>query len=118
MDYLKSTDSHPAAATVYKAVKGKLPQISFATVYRTLNFLKEQGMLLEIDAGQGYSRFDGNPTNHYHFICSSCNTVMDINAPVIEGIEQKLSKYVRGKVAGHRLNLIGICADCLNNRKR
>lgn len=114
LDYLKSTNSHPAAITIYKAVKDKLPQISFATVYRTLNFLKEQGMLLEIDAGQGYIRFDGNPTNHYHFICSSCKEVVDIDATVIEDIEQKLGKYVRGKVIEHRLNLIGICADCLS----
>lgn len=75
LNYLKNTKSHPTAEMVYEEVRKSLPSISLATVYRNLNMLAEQGQIQKIDTPE--ARFDGNPEQHYHFVCQNCQRVFD-----------------------------------------
>jgi len=75
---LENTDIHPTADWIYEQVKKEIPNISLGTVYRNLNVLSEMGKIMTLDYGSSYSRFDGNPRNHYHFKCEKCEKVFDV----------------------------------------
>src|SRR5512136_1321888 len=81
LEVLKNTKSHPTADWVYDKVKKKIPNISLGTVYRNLNILKSQGEILELCYGKGFSRFDGNSSQHYHFTCEHCGRILDVENP-------------------------------------
>lgn len=113
LEILRSTKSHPTADWVYEQVKKKIPKVSLGTVYRNLRILKEMGEILELNYGSTFSRFDGKPENHYHFVCKSCEKVMDVDTGVSHEMEKSVSKDMNCKVDFHRLEFYGTCHQCL-----
>jgi Fe2+ or Zn2+ uptake regulation protein len=114
LEVLKNTKSHPTADWVYDKVKKKIPNISLGTVYRNLNILKSQGEILELCYGKGFSRFDGNACNHYHFTCENCGKILDVETPIAANIEQEISSQMGVQVSRHRFEFYGSCQDCLS----
>jgi Fur family transcriptional regulator, peroxide stress response regulator len=115
LEVLKNTKSHPTADWVYDKVKKKIPNISLGTVYRNLNILKNQGEILELSYGKGFSRFDGNSSKHYHFTCEHCGRILDVETPQFPEIEQEVTRHMGVKVARHRLEFYGSCPDCITD---
>ena len=113
LEFLLGTVSHPTADEIYHHVKAKFPGVSLGTIYNTLNMLKEHGHLLELSYGDMSSRFDGNPQNHYHIVCSKCGRVTDYHRPLIN-LDQEVMDNSGFLVMGHRLEFYGICPECQN----
>ncbi len=112
LEVLKSTNTHPTADWIYDQVREKLPNISLGTVYRNLKVLKEVGEIRELDYGSTYSRFDGSPHNHYHFVCNRCERVIDLDLPVDNALNKKAEENNKVKVENHRLEFYGYCIEC------
>jgi Fur family peroxide stress response transcriptional regulator len=110
---LKRTRSHPTAEWVYEKVREQIPHVSLGTVYRNLHLLKQQGKILELDFGEGFSRYDAFVAPHYHFVCEACGTVYDLEVPPQNDLHDRLRHTVKGIIHSHRLDFFGTCATCL-----
>jgi len=82
-DFVLRTDEHPTAEQVFDRVKSRLPMISRATVYNTLNLFVEKGLLRELVLGRskdGERRvvFDPNLDAHHHFIDDATGAIHDV----------------------------------------
>ncbi len=117
-DILCSTKSHPTADWIYSEARKVLPDISLGTVYRNLQVLLEDGTIQELNYGKGVSRFDGNPCRHYHFVCTECGRVFDLEMPELEILQQQASQCCDGMIQDYRLEFSGVCADCLKLNKK
>lgn len=113
VEFLQSATTHPTADEVLRAVNDKFPMTSRATVYNTLNWLKESGMVCEVFEG-GMVRYDPNTSNHHHFVCRSCGKVEDVGVEMIGAIELDQVAALLGnqKVENYEVTLRGLCADC------
>jgi len=111
LEYLLGTDAHPTAEEIYHHVKAKFPGVSLGTIYNTLNMLKEHGYVLELSYGDMSSRFDGNPSNHYHIVCTECCKVVDFHRPLLQ-VEEEASAQSGFDILGHRLEFYGVCPEC------
>ncbi|TDA69497.1 MAG: transcriptional repressor [Clostridia bacterium] len=111
LDTLRQTKSHPTADWVYEQVRKECPDISLGTVYRNLGILKEAGDIMELSYGSTYSRYDGNPANHYHFVCADCGRVLDLDMPVVADLDRNLVQQGY-EVGYHRLEFYGRCREC------
>src|SRR5512134_4053197 len=85
VDFLQSAEHHPTIEEVLEAVNVKFPRASRATVYNTINWLKEAGMLKEI-FDSGSVRLDPNFDHHHHFVCSRCGKVEDVGFELISDL--------------------------------
>jgi len=104
---------HPTAEQIHTRVKAQFPMTSLATVYNTLDLLKEMGALLEIELGHGSSRFDGvNPHPHPHLICTRCHTILDTDIPHLQTVTDVVSQTTGFMVTGYRFDIFGICPTC------
>ncbi|MCK8828330.1 transcriptional repressor [Natroniella acetigena] len=112
LEVLRSTTSHPTADWIYEQVKKDIPNVSLGTIYRNLNVLREMDELMELNYGSSYSRFDGNPENHYHFSCLECGKVMDVEMEVKTEMNQQVAEKIGGEVESHRSEFFGYCSDC------
>lgn len=109
LDYVARVKIHPTAEKIYQEAKRRLPQISLGTVYRGLEYLKEKGELREIATTT--KRFDGDVTDHQHFVCQKCNQVFDVNIKIRPRIKKRtLGKF--GLVNLIQLYIYGACNDC------
>ncbi len=74
---IAASEGHPSASQLYDQIKIQFPTMSLATVYKTLDLLKELGEVLEIDLRDD-SHYDGNkPYPHPHLICTNCQKIVD-----------------------------------------
>ena len=105
-DYLLQTNSHPTADEVLSAVSGALPvALSRATVYNTLNALKEAGVIKEVLTEPGRVRYDANVSHHHHFVDVKTGNIIDIPADKVEAIGQLLGDQY--KVHGFQVLFYG-----------
>ncbi|WAA13859.1 peroxide-responsive transcriptional repressor PerR [Fervidibacillus halotolerans] len=112
LQYLIDTKSHPTADEIYKALEGKFPNMSVATVYNNLRVFREVGLVKELTYGDASSRFDFATHEHYHAICESCGKIVDFQYPGLDEVEQFASHMTGYKVSHHRLEVYGICPEC------
>jgi Fe2+ or Zn2+ uptake regulation protein len=90
LDYLLSTDTHPTADEVYQVVEQRLPAISRATVYNTLNALADAGLVRTVSTQPGVTRYDGNPSAHHHFVDIKTGRIHDIPWSQVDQLCQSL----------------------------
>lgn len=113
LEYLIQCMTHPTADDIYKALEGKFPNMSVATVYNNLRVFREAGLVKELTYGDAASRFDFVTNDHYHMICECCGKIVDFHYPALSEVEQFASQVTGFKVNSHRLEVYGTCPDCL-----
>ncbi|MGC8641886.1 MAG: Fur family transcriptional regulator [Isosphaeraceae bacterium] len=119
-DQLGAGSYHPTAEEVFQAVRLKIPRISLATVYKSLEALVAIGAATRLTAadGTGSARYDARGENHYHFRCLRTGTVLDLPARFDPDLIAKLDPHLEQilaqqgfRVTGYRLELLGYRDD-------
>jgi Fur family iron response transcriptional regulator len=83
-DFVLDTEAHPSADQVWAAVKARVPMISRATVYNTLNLFVRKGLLRQVQLAEGRIGFDPNLEPHHHFIDEATGLVHDVPWEALE----------------------------------
>ncbi len=71
--------THPTMDEIYSGIRVDNPTISLATVYKNVNLLKEQGIVIEINIPSGKMRYDYLSHPHIHLVCKNCGCVEDLD---------------------------------------
>lgn len=113
LSVLKESSEHLEADTLYSQAKARAPDISLATVYRTLAVLKDLGLVEEHRLGEGHCHYEAVRSDpHYHFTCRGCGKVTEFDTRLVAQIEQELSEQEGVRVISAHLHLTGYCAQC------
>ena len=112
LDVVQAGDTHPTAAEVFEAARKLMPGISFATVYNSLRYLKQEGLVREVAFGSGASRYDRETDRHDHAICSTCGTLVDFDLPGTVELIRAAARASRFKPESVHLTLVGLCERC------
>jgi Fur family peroxide stress response transcriptional regulator len=108
--YLEGNTGHPTADEIYRHVSRKFSTMSFATVYKTLETLKQQGKLSEITIDPEKRHFDPDTRPHHHIICSKCKKITDIFVTFDLTLPEK---DVQGfQITGSHVEFYGLCPKC------
>ena len=111
-DFLMTRNDHPTADVVYSNVRTEFPNISLGTVYRNLTLLADLGEIARLRVGDGVDHFDADTSPHYHFVCSDCGSVIDLEMDSIDSINQTASRNFEGQIAGNITYFYGLCPHC------
>ncbi|WLR42695.1 peroxide-responsive transcriptional repressor PerR [Bacillus carboniphilus] len=117
LEYLVNSSIHPTADDIYKALEGKFPNMSVATVYNNLRVFREIGLVKELTYGDASSRFDFVTSDHYHVICEECGKIVDFSYPGLDEVEALAAHVTNFKVSHHRMEIYGTCEDCQKKEK-
>nr|WP_286171960.1 MULTISPECIES: peroxide-responsive transcriptional repressor PerR [Gracilibacillus] len=112
LEYLLNADTHPTADEIYKALEGKFPNMSVATVYNNLRVFREIGLVRELTYGDSSSRFDCDTSDHYHIICETCGKIVDFQYPSLDEVEALAEQITGFEVTHHRMEVYGVCHAC------
>ncbi|MEN8375370.1 MAG: transcriptional repressor [Gemmatimonadota bacterium] len=110
--FLAATKSHPTADDVFLAVRSDIPDISLATVYKSLETLVGCGLASKLTYGDGSARYDGRTDPHHHARCLRCGSVRDIPGDLAPNAVAPLGPVDGFQVQGYRLELVGVCSKC------
>ena len=111
---IRGANEHLTANEVFGDARRELPSISFATVYNSLRYLREAGLISEIQFGNGASRYDRMTERHDHAICTDCGKLVDIEMEVPADVLKLAAKRSRFKPERLEFTLRGKCPDCIN----
>lgn len=108
--------THPNIDELYKDVKKVYPTISLATVYKNLNTLQEQGLVVEVNVPNQKTYYDIYEEPHVHVVCSKCGHISDISFKEsgLDAYQERLEKKI-GNIIDH-LDIsarVNGCARCL-----
>ncbi len=101
---------HLSADDVLTRARRRLPEISLATVYNTLNELVGLGEVQTVHVGQGRPRYDPTPGAHDHLVCLGCGEIHDVyprSRPSLPG-----SQRFHHRVVGQETIFKGYCRRC------
>jgi Fur family peroxide stress response transcriptional regulator len=109
---LRHAGTHLTPNEIYKLAKQEFPRITEPTVYRTLEFLAENGLARPSHKGNGRFTYQIAGEDHHHVVCRLCGGEIEVEHQVLEKLYRTLestSGYVR--IDSH-MTFFGICPDC------
>lgn len=106
---LSDAVDHPDVEEVYRRSTGIDPNISIATVYRTVRLFEEANILERHDFGDGRARYEETPDSHHdHLIDVHSGRVIEFQNPEIEALQREIARRFGYKLVGHRLELYAV----------
>lgn len=115
---LAESKEHPTASMIYHALLPQFPTLSLATVYKTLDVLKQLGLVQSLgDAGDGCEHYDADLTPHINLVCLRCHRVSDYEDETIQQVGQRVAARSGYEIQGARIVYYGLCPTCRNGGK-
>ena len=109
---IREREDHPTANDIFEGARKHLPAISYATVYNSLRYLSDEGLVREISFGDGAKRYDGVIERHDHAICTSCGKLVDFDLTEAADLMKAAARKSHFKPESVHLTLLGLCPDC------
>lgn len=104
-------NEHPTIDELYESIKSEYPSISLATVYKNVNTLKENGVVIEVNMPNGKMRYDIYTKPHIHIVCTKCGGVEDMEYSTdLYDYQIKLEKEKSWKI--NRMDVIATIDGC------
>jgi Fe2+ or Zn2+ uptake regulation protein len=100
------------ANEVFEDARRLLPGISFATVYNSLRYLKNEGLIGEIRLGTDANLYDRKLTRHDHAICTKCGKLVDIEMEHPQDLMDLAASYSKFRPESLEFTLRGTCPEC------
>jgi Fur family ferric uptake transcriptional regulator len=118
LDILKEADGHLDAKELYRKASERDPNISMATVYRTLRLFYEMGLIDERRLGQVRCSYElKRQADHHHLICKGCGRIMEVDSPLIRKLIKELQNKNKFHVIKAELCFEGYCVECEENQQ-
>jgi len=106
---LSAARDHPDVEELHVRAVADDPNISIATVYRTVRLFEETGILERLDFGDGRARYEEAGGDHHdHLIDVHCGRVIEFHNSAIEALQEKIAAEHGYRLVGHKLELYGV----------
>jgi Fur family peroxide stress response transcriptional regulator len=103
--------SHPGARDILQKVRNIAPRISLSTVYYTLDMMKNEGLIRELEYYDMDNRYDINVSDHINLVCIQCKRITDFMRD-LSSFPKAVEKESGFKPSNMRFEYYGICRDC------
>jgi Fur family transcriptional regulator, peroxide stress response regulator len=115
---VREVDDHPTANDLFARARKYLPGISYATVYNSLRYLREAGLVQELRFGDSASRYDAITERHDHALCSECGKLVDFDLAGSAELMNEAARKSHFQPESVHLTLVGRCPDCLEVKNK
>ena len=109
---LQGNRDHPSAEDIYRLVLKIHPSISFTTVYKTLQTLRDMGEIQEIAIDPERAHFDPIIEEHAHTFCRSCRTISDLDEEQENTLASFIPRTGSFQVHNVQMHFVGLCGEC------
>ncbi|MDQ3223388.1 MAG: transcriptional repressor [Gemmatimonadota bacterium] len=116
LELLYARGDHATADEIFAAARERYPYLNISTVYRTLELLRDIGILSETDLGDDRRHFALlSEDRHHHLICLHCGCVQEIDDRLFDGLRAGLQKSHDFTARIDHLALFGSCQACASS---
>jgi Fe2+ or Zn2+ uptake regulation protein len=116
LQVMESASRHMDAGEILDLAQKIDADITRVTVYRTLDLLKRQGLIDELDLlhlrGHRHYYESHGPRDHIHVACINCGKVREVESPLYEELKQQIARDCGIEISIARTEIGGVCDDC------
>jgi len=115
---LKLFEENPAACfTAKDLINDARINAGEATVFRTLKYLTEEGLITRFYGGEtegAYYKLNSHSDchSHYHLKCDECGRVFHVDCRLLKEAEKHIEEEHSFKINNAKSLLCGVCAEC------
>ena len=110
--HVRRSPAHVTPEQLHAELAPRLPSLSPATIYGTLNLLDALGLVRRVSTPRGGTVYDSRVDDHHHVICRSCGRIEDVEAPLDTAAVERAAHAAGFQVDHRQLAISGLCADC------
>lgn len=103
-------DGHLSPAQIYTRVRST--GMTEATVYRTLEFLRANGIIYAAYNRDGHLTYDLAGRDHHHLICRLCGAEVEVGQETLQEALARLEEQTGYRLSDAHLTLVGLCPQC------
>ena len=104
--------AHLSAETILERVREELPGVSLGTIYRTLDILRELGLVQVFSHAGSAARFEAVLEKHHHLLCSKCGQLYNVSAPGLADLAAAIGSARGYSDIDCALTITGLCMSC------
>ena len=104
--------AHLSAETILERVRAEMPAVSLGTIYRTLDILREIGLVQMFSHGGSAARYEAALEKHHHLLCSGCRSLVNIRAEGLSELAREVAERERFSNIDFSLTIVGRCSEC------
>jgi len=109
---LHHSGKHLSPAEVYGQAHVEISGLTETTVYRTLEFLAENGLARPALTGNGHLVYEIARHEHHHLMCRNCGKEQEVSHASFKTIYRKLESDSGFKLTDSHITFFGLCPDC------
>ena len=103
---------HITAEEVCEKIHQEYPYLDISTVYRTLEFLRDQGLVTRTDLGGDCAVYEMAAECHHHLVCQGCGRTVALPCRFLQPLEAELLEKYGFAAKMNHLAIFGLCAQC------
>lgn len=109
---LADVTQHISADQVAERVNERHPDVHLSTVYRTLEFLEDLGVITRVDSGKAVATYHLSGHGHHHAMCDVCGVLIEFDNKELDGLINYLDRTYGFAAAPKHLIVGGRCTTC------
>lgn len=117
LEVMDAAEQHLDVDQISERARKIDPDIHLVTVYRTVDLLKKEGLIDELDLlhlrGDRHYYESHGPRDHIHVACLRCGKVREFESRLYEQLKEQIARDFKMKVTVSRTEVGGYCAECL-----
>lgn len=114
----RAHDRAISAQDIHSELRNSEKSIGLATVYRSLDILKLQGLVKALTLPNGETVYSVMPTDKHHLNCLNCSKSFPIDSCPIHDLGNQLAKTHSFQIYYHTLEFFGLCSQCQRESQR
>lgn len=119
MDIIRQGRVHLDADEIYRRARSRQPRLSLSTVYRTLQKLKELGLVEELHFDETHHHYEVTPSaEHHHLLCLGCGRVIEFRQPLTRYLKRNVAAARDFDIVNTEVHVTGYCNLCCLKRKQ
>jgi Fur family peroxide stress response transcriptional regulator len=111
-EVVQHAHDHPTAADVIERLRGKGFNFAYGTVYNSLRYLTDVGLIRELKLGEAVSRYDARTEEHQHIVCIKCGRVDEVLTELPNEWLQRVAQETNYRIEHAQVVLEGVCEQC------
>lgn len=115
---LIESGGHFSPSEIFRRAMHSSPGITEATIYRTLDFLAENGMIHPAVVPGGHLEYEIFKENHHHLVCQECGTETPAENEVVKKAILLIEKQSGFRLNKEHLTFAGVCPECSGKETR
>ncbi len=113
LQLIEEHGGHLDAHELFRLASEQNPRLSLSTVYRTMNLLRDLGLVNEVHLGEEHHHYELRPpSEHFHLVCANCGRVVEIGGELIDQFKAGVARQYDFELTQSQVELVGLCGEC------